>query len=147
MRTESVNNLAFTSIAMAMVIEQAGKLELAKILLVMPFLTHSELLSYLAHGGTKIKGLDKLIIDKLPYFSNFNKRYYDNLVTSINAVQFLVEVDVISIENNLVVYNKKIEYEKYMGTRLNKVSKASRNLSKILSEDISNLYLSLRVEL
>ncbi len=147
MRTETLNNLAFTSIAFAMVIEKSGKLELAKALLIMPFLAHKELLAYLANGKTKVKGLDKLIVDKLSYFSNFNQRYYDNLSASINALQFLVEVDVISIENSYVVPNEGVEYEKFMGGRLKKASKASGNISKILSEDVSNLYLNLRIEL
>lgn len=147
MRTEIINNLAFSSVAMAMVIEKSKKIELAKSMLIMPFLAHSELLSYLAKGKTKIKGLDNLIIEKLPFFSNFNKRYYDNLSTSINSLQFLFETDVISIENNLAISKEKIKHVTDMGERAKKVSKASTNLAKILSEDASNLYLNLRIEL
>lgn len=147
MRTETINNLAFSSLAMAMVIQKAGKIELTKALLIMPFLAHKELLSYLANGKTKIKSIDKLIVDKLSCFSNFNNRYYDNLNTSINALQFLIEVDVISIENSFVISNESIEYKSSLGNRLMKASKASDNISKILSEDVSNLYLNLRIEL
>ena len=147
MRTETLNNLAFASIAIAMVIQKSGKIELAKVLLIMPFLAHKELLSYLANGRTQIKSLDKLIVDKLGCFSNFNNRYYDSLNTSINALQFLIEVDVITIENSFAVSNENIEYISSLGERVKKASKASANISKILSEDVSNLYLNLRVEL
>jgi hypothetical protein len=147
MRTESFNNLAFTSIAMAMTIEKSESLELPKALLIMPFLAHSELLSHLANGNTKVKGIDKLIVDKLPCFTNFNNRYYDNITTSLNAIQFLYEVDTISIENGLITSIKNIEYQSSMGTRLKKASKASRNLTKILGENTASLYLNLRIEL
>ena len=147
MRTESFNNLAFTSVAMAMTIEKSGTLELSKALLIIPFLAHSGLLSYLANGNTKIKGIDKLIVDKLHCFSNFNNRYYDNIATSLNSIQFLCEVDIITIENSLLTSTKNIKYESSMGERLKKASKASSNLAKILGEDTSSLYLNLRIEL
>ncbi|MFC6635592.1 three component ABC system middle component [Microbulbifer taiwanensis] len=147
MRTDTINNLAFASLAIAMVIEKSEKLELTKALLIMPFLAHKELLSYLANGKTKVRGLDKLIVDKLHCFSNFNKRYYDNLSTSLNALQFLSEVDVVSIENSNIVSREKVECVNSMGGRLKRALKASDNIAKILNEDASSLYLNLRVEL
>ena len=147
MRTEHLNNLAFAALAIAIIIEKSKKLELTKALLIMPILANKELLSYLANGNITIKSLDKLIIDKLHCFSNFNKRYYDNLSTSINALQFLSEIDLISIENSHVVSKEKIENISSMGSRLNKASKASDNITRIFNEDSSNLYLNLRIEL
>ncbi|AWF80232.1 hypothetical protein BTJ40_05075 [Microbulbifer sp. A4B17] len=147
MRTETLNNLAFASLAMSIVVEKSQKLELTKALLIMPFIAHKELLSYLANGRTQIISLDKLIIDKLHCFSNFNKRYYDNLSTSINAIQFLSEVDMISIDKSCMVSMEKVEHPNSAGDRLKRVSKASDNISKILSEDASSLYLNLRIEI
>lgn len=147
MRTENLNNLAFASLAMSIVVEKSQKLELTKALLIMPFIANKELLSYLANGRTQIISLDKLIIDKLHCFSNFNKRYYDNLSTSINSIQFLSEVDMISIDNSCMISMKKVEYPNSVGDRLKRVSKASDNISKLLSEDTSNLYLNLRIEI
>lgn len=147
MRTETLNNLAFASLSIAMVIEKSEKLELTKALLIMPFLSHKELLSYLANGNTKVRSLDNLIVDKLHCFSNFNKRYYDNLSTSLNALQFLSEVDAVSIETSQIVSKEKIVYMNSMGTRLKRALKASDNISKILNEDTSSLYLNLRIEL
>jgi hypothetical protein len=147
MRTESLNNLAFASLAMSIIIEKSQKLELTKSLLIMPFLAHKELLSYLANGKTQIRSLDKLIVDKLHCFSNFNKRYYDNLSTSINALQFLSEVDAVSIEGAYIVSKEEFEYVNSMGDRLRRAFKASDNISKILSEDASSLYLNLRIEI
>ncbi|WP_367179773.1 three component ABC system middle component [uncultured Paraglaciecola sp.] len=147
MRTETFNNLAFASLAMSIVVEKSQKLDLTKALLIIPFIAHKELLSYLANGRTQIISLDKLIIDKIHCFSNFNKRYYDNLSTSINAIQFLSEVDMISIDNSCMVSMEKVEYPNSVGDRLKRVSKASDNISKILSEDASSLYLNLRIEI
>lgn len=147
MRTETLNNLAFTSLAMSIVVNKSQKLELTKALLIMPFIAHKELLSYLANGRTQIISLDKLIIDKLHCFSNFNKRYYDNLSTSINAIQFLSEIDMISIDNSRMISMEQVEHQNSVGDRLKRVSKASDNISKILSEDASSLYLNLRIEI
>lgn len=147
MRTETLNNLAFASLAMSLVLEKSQKLELTKALLIMPFIAHKELLSYLAHGRTQIISLDKLIIDKLHCFSNFNKRYYDNLGTSINAIQFLSEIDMISVDGSHIVSKEKAEPLCSVGDRLKRVSKAANNISKILSEDESSLYLNLRIEI
>ncbi len=146
MRTETLNNVAFASLAMSAVVEKSQKLELTKALLIIPFLAHKELLSYLANGKTQIRSLDKLIIDKLHCFSNFNKRYYDNLSTSMNAIQFLSETDMVSIENSYMISREKVGHLDAMGSRLKRASKASDNISKILSEDASNLYLNLRIE-
>lgn len=146
MRTETLNNLAFASLAISIVVDKSQKLELTEVLLIMPFLAHKELLSYLANGKTQIRSLDKLIIDKLHCFSNFNNRYYDNLSTSINAIQFLSEVDMVSIDNSHMISMEKVECFNSVGNRLKRVSKASENLSKILSEDTSSLYLNLRIE-
>ena len=147
MRTESINNLAFVSLAMAIVIEKSGRLDLTKALLIMPFLAHKELLSYLANENTNIRSLDKLIVDKLNCFSNFNARYYDNLTASLNAIQFLSEIDAVSISGKYILSREEIHCMSSIGNRIKKVSKASCNLSKILSEDASSLYLNLRIEL
>ncbi len=147
MRTETLNNLAFASLAMSLVVEKSQKLELTKALLIMPFIAHKELLSYLANGRTQIISLDKLVIDKLHCFSNFNKRYYDNLSTSINAIQFLSEIDMISVDNSRIVSKEKAEPLCSVGGRLKRVAKAANNISKILSEDETILYLNLRIEI
>ncbi|NSY32251.1 hypothetical protein DS891_01335 [Pseudoalteromonas sp. JC28] len=147
MRAETLNNIAFASLAIAMVLNKSQKVELTKVFLIMPFVTNKELLSYLANGKTQLRSLDKLIVDKLHCFSNFNKRFYDGLSTSINSIQFLSEVDMVLIEENYVTSVEEIVYSKSMGNRLKKVYKASENISKILSEDASSLYLNLRVEI
>ena len=147
MRTETLNNVAFASLAIAIVAGKVEKMELTKALLIMPILANKELTSYLANGRTKIKSLDKLIIDKLHCFSNFNKRYYDNLSTSINAIQFLSETNVISVENSIISTKEKIDYASSMGTRLKLTYKASQNIAELLSQETSNLYLNLRIEL
>lgn len=147
MRTETLNNVAFASLAIAFVAGKVEKMDLTKALLIMPILANKELTSYLANGRTKIKSLDKLIIDKLQCFSNFNKRYYDNLSTSINAIQFLSEMNVISVENSIISTKEKIDYASNMGTRLKLIYKASENIAELLSQETSNLYLNLRIEL
>ena len=147
MRTGTINNVAFASLAIALVASKFEKIELCKVLLIMPILANKELTSYLANGRTKIKSLDKLIIDKLHCFSNFNKRYYDNLSTSINAIQFLAEMNVLSIENSFIKTIEKIDYESSMGPRIKTAEKASENIAKLLSQETSNLYLNLRIEL
>ena len=51
------------------------------------------------------------------------------------------------IENSYLVSMENVEYLDLMGARLKRVSRASENISKILSEDVSSLYLNLRIEI
>jgi hypothetical protein len=147
MNLENYNNLGITSIAINSVLSLSKELSIPKALLIMPLFTSKDLTSHLSRKTTEIKSIEKLISEKTPLFSNFNKRYYDSLVNSINAIQLLIETNQISIIDGKLIANKSFQYMKSMGTRAEKINSASPNVSKLLNENTEKLYLNLRIEL
>ena len=113
----------------------------------MPFFSHKELTNYLSRSNVNILSLDSLLIDKKSYFTNFNKRFYQSLSLTMNTLQYLHDIEMIRITENKVKLLKRIEYEKAMGKRAEKINKSSKNIVKILLESNEKLYLNLRVEL
>lgn len=145
--SEQYNNLGLESLAIMFVLKAAGTLPISKLLLVLPFTTHKAMLSHLANGRTKVQSFERYLIERTSYFSNFNDRYYDNLVSSMNAIQLLNEIGAIEIIEGKISLLDLLEYSKSMGSRANKIFKASKNISTILASDVEILYLNLRVEL
>jgi hypothetical protein len=147
MNLENYNNIGITSIAINSVLSLSKELSISKVLLIMPLFTSKDLTSHLSRKTTEIKSIEKLISEKTPLFSNFNKRYYDSLVNSINAVQLLIETNQISIIEGKLIANKSFHYMKSMGKRAENINNASQNVSKLLNENTEKLYLNLRIEL
>jgi len=147
MKGNYYNNLGVGIVSLGFVLNNAKTLPLSKLFLILPFVTHSELLSYLARTNTKIQSVEKLIVDKIVCFSNFNKRYYDSLSLTIEAIQYLNDLEYIHIESGNITLLKNFNYDERMGTRAEKIHKTSANISKLLKDRADNLYLNLRIEL
>jgi hypothetical protein len=147
MNLENYNNIGITSIAIISVLTLSKELTIPKALLIMPLFTSKDLTSHLSRKTTEIKSIEKLISEKTPLFSNFNKRYYDSLVNSINAIQLLIETNQILITGGKLKVNKSFQYMKSMGKRAENLNNASQNVSKLLNENTEKLYLNLRIEL
>jgi len=147
MNLENYNNIGITSIAINSVLSLSKELSLSKALLIMPLFTSKDLTAHLSRKTTEIKSIEKLISEKTPSFSNFNKRYYDSLTNSMNAIQLLIETNQISIIDGKIINQKPFLYNKAMGKRAEKINIASQNVSQLLTETNEKLYLNLRIEL
>jgi hypothetical protein len=141
------NNIGIEAVSIMLIVQQAQSMPMSKILLILPIVTHRELLDYLSKKNAKIQGMEKLIIEKTSCFSNFNKRFYDNLCGTINAIQFLNEIGAIKIDDGSVSVKSEIPFDSAMGKRAEKISKASFNIANVLSDSVEKLYLNLRIEL
>lgn len=141
------NNIGIEAVTIMLVVQQTSSIPISKVFLILPIVTHRELLNYLSKKNARIQGMEKLIIDKTSCFSNFNKRFYDNLCSTINAIQFLNEIGVIKIDDGIMSVKSIIPYDISMGKRAEKVNKASSNIAKVLSDSVEKLYLNLRIEL
>lgn len=141
------NNIGIVSIGIEAVLTHSRQLSLSKLLLIQPFFSNQMLTQYLGRKTTKIKSIEKLIVEKTPLFSNFNRRYYDSLSLSFNSLQFLYDTEKITIESGVVYSNFDFVYNKKMGNRASKIFKASKNMSLILQDHPEKLYLNLRIEL
>lgn len=141
------NNIGIEAVAVCFVLQKINTLDLAKAILISPIISHRDLLNYLSNGNVKIQSIEKLIIEKTSFFSNFNKRFYDGLCGSINTLQFLQEIELAEIADKKISIKSEIKFSNEMGKRAEKIYKASENIAKILSEGTEKLYLNLRVEL
>ena len=141
------NNFGVGVVAIGAVLNRSNALSISKVFLIFPLISHQKLLQYLARQTTSSKSIEKLISDQVSYFSNFNKRYIDSLVVTMNSVQYLNDAGYIDISGGVVKLLKPFEYDSKMGKRANSIFKASENISKLLAETENKLYLNLRVEL
>lgn len=148
MTIATYNNVGIPTLAIAFTLANISnrKLPLSKAVLLMPFLMNKDLLAYLGHGAVKVKSLEKLIIENPGYFSKFNDFFYDSLSSSINAIQFLVELESVQIIDSDLILLKEIAYENSMGQRAKKINNAAPNLAKLMEDSLEKLYLNLRIE-
>lgn len=141
------NNIAIEALSLAFVLEQAEQLSMSKVLLISPIISHEKLLGHLARSSTSILSFEKYFIEHLSNFSNFNRRFYSEIVTSVNAIQLLWKLDIVALENGNLRLLTPINYDKKMGKRAEKIYKAAPNISALIDEKIETLYLNLRIEL
>ncbi|MBL0597120.1 hypothetical protein JD516_04715 [Aeromonas jandaei] len=147
MNISNYNNLGVYSLAICAVLEHKKEMTIAETLLVPPLITHNELLNHLARKTTNIYNADDLLFSKTSFFSNFNYRFSDSLVTSLNAILFLQDTNYISYNEGNVKLSELIPYHTEMGKRAKKIYQASKNISTFLTAPTEYLYLNLRVEL
>ncbi|SMP17486.1 three component ABC system middle component [Chryseobacterium profundimaris] len=141
------NNIGVGALAINSVLSISNELSIAKATLILPFVTHTECLNYLARATTTTISIEKLIAEKTSYFSNFNARYYDSLCLSFSSIQYLTEMDYIQHKEDLLLKIKSLEYSARMGSRAKRIFQAANNISRLLSENDIKLFLNLRVEL
>lgn len=147
MKIDYYNNFGICIVAIGAILNQCNTISISKIFLIFPLSSHKKLLEYFYRKTTKIRSIEKLISDQPSYFSNFNNRYNDSLVITVNAIQYLNEAGYIEISDGSVKLIKAFEYNPKMGKRAGNIFKASENISKLLMETENKLYLNLRVEL
>lgn len=141
------NNLGICSLAILFVMQHLKKLSLSKTLLIMPFVTNTELLNYLARKANNAQSIEQLIVKKTKCFSNFNSRYYDGIIVSINAIQLLVEIGMLELVNGELFVVEIFDFEKSMGERAKKIFDASSRIADLVNSDPVNLYTNLRIQL
>ncbi|WP_318439643.1 three component ABC system middle component [Photobacterium leiognathi] len=145
MKNEVKYKFPMSVIALNFVFQHTGKISLSKSILIYPFISNNELLNILSRKGNETPSLEKLIINSASCFSNFDERYKESLSMTINAIQYLYQMNYINIDNGYIYLLKEIKYTKDMGKKLDKINKASKNISNILNEPVEKLYLNLKV--
>ncbi|AVI67563.1 hypothetical protein CKQ84_17795 [Shewanella sp. WE21] len=145
--TNYYNNIGIGVVALGSVISHSSELNISKVFLIFPFISHQNLLQHLGRKSTKISSIEKLIAEKIGFFSNFNSRYLSSLVLTINSLQYLNDTGYIRIDNGIVILIKPFEYKPSMGARAKKIFSAAENVSHILDINVDKLYLNLRVEI
>lgn len=141
------NNIGICSLGIVATLQHAEHLPCSKLLLIMPIIAHSGLTNYLARSTTNVMSVEQIITKEPQYFSNFNERFYDGIISSLNSLQFLTDISVIKWSDGKFSILDKATYEESMGTRTKKIFHASKNISNLLKGDTANLYTNLRIQL
>ncbi|EOB6545762.1 three component ABC system middle component [Vibrio vulnificus] len=140
-------NLAHCILAIHSVLNISRKMSIDKVLLIYPLVYQKPMLSALASKKTIYNSLEKLLIEHPEWFSNFDNIYYSTLSLSINAIQYMNEMEHIDISNGVITLKKDIQYNKKMGLDVNKYFSSSTCISNLLNKPSDYLYLNLRITL
>ena len=144
------DNELITGISILSVLSYAGKLEHSKCMLIEPLLSYSRVLRGLKRANSSIKSIEDLIIKENVVFSNFNSRYKEKLLLSINSMLLFSQMGLISIGEEYAFYTGEIFdfYNSELGEKASSRIKAAKKLSEILLKgEASDFYLSLRIEI
>ncbi len=141
------NNFGVYSVGVLAALNIAKTLSLPELLLIAPFITHSQLLAYLARKNIEVKSLEQLIVKNTTWFANFNERYYSGITGSLNAIQFLNDIEVVGWDGRSCFLREMIPYDRAMGSRAEKIFNASENIVRFISDDLANAYTNLRIQL
>lgn len=143
-------NELLTGISILAVLRHTQQLELSKCMLIEPLLSYSQVLKALKRTNSSIKSIEDLILKQSIPFANFNNRFQDKLLLSMNALILFEKLGLISIKESIVYFNAN-DFN-FANTSLGEAAtsriSASGKLAEILEKgDASDFYLSLRVQI
>lgn len=119
-------------------------------MLIEPLFSYRKVLQLLTKKNSSIKSIEDLIIKESILFSDFNERYVQKFLLTINAIVLFKKLGLLEVKDNLLVYKDEGFYFNNidLGEYAIKRVKAANNLANILKKgEASDLYLSLRIEL
>lgn len=104
-RNSLKENELLTGISILAVLRHAKHLELSKCILIEPLLSYSQVLNSLKRSNTRIKSIEDLIMKQSIAFANFNNRFQDKLLLSINAIILFEKLGLLYKKENFVYFN------------------------------------------
>lgn len=144
------DNELITGISILAVLSYTKKLEFSKCLLIDPLLSYSRVVKGLARANSSIKSIEDLVLKENVVFSDFNSRYQEKLLLSINSILLFNQMGLVSMEGNFATYTGAFFdfYNSNLGEKATARIKAAKRLSEILLKgEASDFYLSLRIEI
>lgn len=143
-------NELLTGISILAVLRYTQQLELSKCVLIEPLLSYSQVLGSLKRANSKIKSIEDLIIKQSIAFANFNNRFQDKLLLSMNSIILFEKLGLLYTNDNRVFFNApdfNFSANSLGETASNRIA-ASFKLAEILQKgEASDFYLSLRIEI
>lgn len=143
-------NELLTGISILAVLRYTKRLELSKCMLIEPILSYSGVLQALCRTNSSIKSIEDLMIKHSISFANFNERYQENLLLTLNSILLFSKLRLISFIGEAVSFSgDDFDFEEpTLGGSARKRIVASKKLAEILQKgDASDFYLSLRIEI
>lgn len=141
------NNFGIYAIGIMSALQASRTMALPEMLLLAPFINHAHLLNYLARENIEVLSLEQLIVRYPKWFANFNKRFYGGLPETINAIQFLWDIELVEWDGRSCTITEELPYDRVMGFRANKIYKATPNIAALIAKDVANAYTNLRIQL
>lgn len=145
----SVNEV-ITAISMLVVLKNSYSLEITKLLLIEPLLSYKNILKKFKLSNLKIRSIEELMVKSDFSLINFNKRFQEKLLLSINSLFLLEQLGLIIIIENRAYYEEK-NFD-FQNINLGKIAmnriKSANKISNVLKDTpVEDLYLHLRIEL
>lgn len=143
-------NEILTAITILSILKNCNSLDLTKILLIEPLCSYKKLLKKFTNKKIQIRSIEELIIKSDFILTNFNKKYKECMIVSLNSIYLLLQLKLVNIIENKIFYNgDAFDFkEKTLGEKAKIRINASSKLSNILKcTQSAELYLHLRVEL
>lgn len=140
------NNVGLCATALSSVIEHTGKLSLSKAMLVMPLVMHDATISFLSNRNIRKREAAALASVRPELIVNFNSRFEDSLVASLNAIQLLVHLGYARLGVDLIPV-KPMQIDDVFGKRVQRIVKATPNIAALLDSSVDELYLNFRIQL
>ncbi len=142
------NNEAVSTVAIGHFIRTHKMVDIATILMILPFVLHEPSVKRLNSIANK-RSLEEFIVMYPDCLVNLNSRFLDFLPLAINAITILSEGKTIQINRDKVFFIGDEEYNlEKSGKRIQKNVKANMALSSLFElEKTSNIFLKLKIQL
>lgn len=119
-------------------------------MLIEPLLSYSRVLKALKRPNSSVKSIEDLILKQSIPFANFNYRFQDKFLLSINALILFEKLELLSIKGNNVFFEAN-DFD-FSNTSLgeaatSRIAAAGKLADIMVKGDASDLYLSLRVQI
>ena len=151
---ENYNNFSsneiITAISILVVLRYSYSMEITKLLLIEPLLSYKNIAEKFKLVNLKVRSIEELIVKSNFALINFNKRFQEKLLLSINSLFLLEQLGLATIIENKVYYEEKnFDFEnKNLGNIAYNRIKSAKKISGVLKDTpVEDLYLHLRVEL
>ncbi|PTT32456.1 hypothetical protein DBR28_15245 [Chryseobacterium sp. HMWF028] len=142
------NNEAIASCVLLSIINNVGRIDIARCCLLLPSFLDDKTVSFLNKGFSEDVSLDKLIKDQQRLFATFNKKYLSLLPVMINSLMILKKGGQIQIQDNITSTNKLDIINVDLGNRFVKIKEAIPTFLKLTNDySTEQLYKILRVQL
>lgn len=145
-----LSNEIVSAISILVVLKHSYSMEITKLLLVEPLLSYKNITEKFKLANLKVRSIEELIVKSDFALINFNKRFQEKLLLSINSLFLLEQLGLVTINGNKVYYkDKNFDFEnKSLGKIAENRIKSANKIASVLKDTlVEDLYLHLRIEL
>lgn len=142
------NNEAIASCILLSVLNKVGKLDIARLCLILPFLLDDRTVNYLAKNQGQNLSIEQLIKCQPRLFVSFNKRYLSLLPITINALMILSKSNQITIGSEIAKTETLILDNANLGDRFSKIENVIPDFINMIKKYTTpKLYKALKIQL